>query len=99
MHAMKKDSGSQDWKESSLEKGEKKEKPKDMDSERHNENSERDHYKVSHLPVKRQEMIALPNSKRDNSYRNSVELTEKAGASGGQINHNGQWREGTGLGV
>ena len=37
MHAMKKDSGSQDWKESSLEKGEKKEKPKDMDSERHNE--------------------------------------------------------------
>ena len=81
---MKKDSGSQDRKESSQEKGEKKEKLKDMDSERHNENSERDNYKVSHLPVDRKERIVpprLPNSKRDNCYMDSVELAEKAGAS------------------
>ena len=50
-------------------------------------------YKVSHLPVERQEMIALPNSKRDSSYRDSVGLAEKAGASGGQMYHNGEWRE------
>ena len=36
-HAMKKDSASQDGKESSQEKGEKKQKPKDMDNERHKE--------------------------------------------------------------
>ena len=38
-------------------------------------------------------MIALPNSKRDSSYRDSVGLAEKAGASGGQMYHNGEWIE------
>ena len=37
MHPMMKDSGSQDGADSSQEKGEKKEKAKVMDSERHNE--------------------------------------------------------------
>ena len=61
------------------------------------QDSERDNYKVSHLPVERKERIApprLPNSKWDNSYKDSVELPEKAGASGGQMYHNGQWRDG-----
>ena len=47
--------------------------------------------------MERKERIApprLPNSKRGNSYRDSVELAEKAGASGGQMYHNGQWRDG-----
>ena len=46
--------------------------------------------------MERKERIApprLPNSKRYITYRDSVELAEKAGASGGQMYHNGQWRE------
>ena len=54
--------------------------------------------------MERKERIApahLPNSKRDITYRDSVELAEKAGASGGRMYHNGQWRGemGTGLGL
>ena len=57
MHPMMKDWGSQDGKESSQEKGEKKEKAKVMDSERHNEekhnHKEKDRHKHSYTEEER----------------------------------------------
>merc|ERR1711892_730852 len=104
-HAMKKDTGDQEGKESSPEKEEKKDKIKDKEKEKHHKkkhsHKERDRHKEREgrksqdsgphePPVERKERIAPPRQPDgDNGYRASMDLAEKSGASGGQGYHNG----------
>ena len=104
-HAIKKDTSSQDGRESSQEKEEKKDKHhkkkhSQKETERHkdregrkSQDSERDNHRSPQESVERKEIIAPP--RQDNlGYSASVDQAEKAGASGGQTYYNGERRDG-----
>lgn len=74
-----------------------KEKDRMKDREGRKSQDSDSHRVAPDPPVERKERIAPPRSPdmdRDNNYRASMELAEKAGAAGGPMYHNGERRDG-----